>query len=581
MAGFTTRPTITGTHGAVASGHYLATAAAFRILERGGNAVDAGVAAGFALNVLKPQSNGIAGEAPILIALPRGGSDAVVAINGQGSAPARATIDWFREAGVDPIPGDGLLPITVPASFGSWVTALLRFGTRSLREVLEPAIDLAESGFGMYGELRTSIERNAGKFTTEWPSTAAIYLPDGKIPNLDDRFRQTDWANTFKGVVDSETRNAHLGREAALQAALDYFYRGPIAEAIAQFAQETEVRDASGRSHRGLLQASDMAQFVTHVERPVTVQFRGIDVYKCNTWSQGPVFLQQLTLLEVIDLESLGHNSAAYIHTVIEASKLAYADREAYYGDPAYVDVPLDRLLSKTYAAARRGLIEPNRASNLLRPGDAPATTPRVVVGTPSVYRGDTTHVDVVDEQGMLFAATPSGGWIPTSPVVPSLGFPLGTRGQQFYLDPTHPNRLEPGKRPRTTLTPSIAMQDGRPYIAFGTPGGDQQDQWTLQFFLNHVVFGMPLQEAIDQPTFHSLHFPSSFYPHGAEPGRLVVEGRFSADIVADLRARGHDVVVTGDWVNGQVCAVEIDHDTGLRHSGASPRNMSAYAMGW
>jgi gamma-glutamyltranspeptidase/glutathione hydrolase len=290
--------------------------------------------------------------------------------------------------------------------------------------------------------------------------------------------------------------------------------------------------------------------------------------------------LQQLMLLEGFDLGKLGHNTVEYIHTYVEASKLAYADREQYYGDPAFVDVPLDRLLSKEYAARRRTLIDPTEASAELRPGDAPATRPKVVIGDPRVYTGDTTHVDVVDAQGNMFAATPSGGWIPSSPVVPGLGFPLGTRGQQFYLDPNHADALAPGKRPRTTLTPSLAMKDGRPHMVFGTPGGDQQDQWTLQFFLNVVDFGMDLQEAIDAPTFHSQHFPSSFYPHGAFPKRLVVEGRLSADVQAGLKRLGHDLVVTDDWTNGQVCAVRFSPDTGLIEGAASPRNMSAYAIG-
>jgi gamma-glutamyltranspeptidase/glutathione hydrolase len=581
MADFTTRPVIMGTFGVVAAGHYLAAAIGMRVLESGGNAIDAGVAAGFALNLVKPQSNGIGGEAPILIYRAGDGpGPRIVAINGQGSAPRRATIDWFRQAELDLIPGDGLLPATVPAAFGAWVTALMRYGRLGLKETLGPVVDLARGGFAVYGALRDAVERNADKYRQQWPSSAEIYLDGGQVPAIGWILRQPAWARTFEGAIDVEIRERGRGREAALQAALDYFYRGPVAERAAAFAGATEVLDVSGRAHRGLIDAADFADYRTGVEAPVTLGYRGVDVYKCPPWSQGPVFLQQLALLEGFDLAAMGHNSTAYVHTVVEASKLAFADREAYYGDPAHVDVPIDRLLSKEYAAGRRGLIDPAVASAELRPGDAPATRPRELVGGRQVYTGDTTHLDVVDAEGNMFAATPSGGWIPTSPVIPELGFPLGTRGQQFYLDPAHPDALAPGKRPRTTLTPSLAMRDGQPWMVFGTPGGDQQDQWSLQFLLNVVDFGMDLQAAVDAPTFHSQHFPSSFYPHGAHPKRLVVEGRIPAEVRDGLAALGHDLRTTGDWANGQVTAVRLDRATGLIEGAASPRGMTAYAIG-
>ncbi|HEV8632913.1 MAG TPA: gamma-glutamyltransferase family protein [Chloroflexota bacterium] len=581
MAEFTTRPVVMGTFGVVAAGHYLAAAVGMHVLESGGNAVDAGVAAGFALNLVKPQSNGIGGEAPILIY--RAGDGAgprIAAINGQGSAPRRATIDWFRGEGIEVIPGDGFLPATVPAAFGSWVTALLHYGRLGLKETLGPVVELARGGFAVYPALRDAIARNADKYREQWPSTAEIYLDGGRVPSVGWLLRQPVWAGTFQGALDVEARERQRGREAALRAALDYFYRGPVAERAAAFAGSTEVLDASGRPHRGLIEASDFAEFRTTVEEPVTLRYRGVDVYKCGPWSQGPVFLQQLGLLEGFDLAGMGHNSTAYVHTVVEAAKLAFADRERYYGDPAFVDVPLERLLSKEYAARRRELIDPTVASPDLRPGDAPATQPRVVAGDPRVYTGDTTHLDVIDAAGNMFAATPSGGWIPSSPVVPGLGFPLGTRGQQFYLDPTHPDALAPGKRPRTTLTPSLAMRDGQPWMVFGTPGGDQQDQWSLQFFLNVVDFGMNLQAAVDAPSFHTQHFPSSFYPHGALPRRVVVEGRIAPRVREELAAMGHEVVVAGDWANGQVTAVRVDPRSGLIEGAASPRGMTAYAIG-
>jgi gamma-glutamyltranspeptidase/glutathione hydrolase len=581
MPGFTTRPVIVGTHGIVAAGHYLAATAGFRILERGGNAIDAGVAAGLALEVLKPQSTGIGGEVPILIA-PAGGWNGhpVVAIKGQGCAPRAATIDWFRREEIDLIPGDGFLPATVPGAFGAWTMALLHFGRLSLADVLEPAIELAEEGFPVYGGLRDSIVVNAEKFATQWPTTAEIYLPNGKPPALDDLIYQTDWARTFKGVVAEEQKARSGGREAGIQAGIDHFYKGPIARTLADYAASTEVLDASGRKHRSLLSFDDFATYETRLEAPVGLDYRGYRVYKCGPWCQGPVFLQQLALLEGFDLAKLGHNSADYLHVLIEAAKLAFADREQYYGDPDFTTVPLDRLLSKEYAAERRRLIDLAHASAELRPGDAPTLAVSDVGARPSTYRGDTTHLDAVDDEGNLFAATPSGGWIPTSPVVAGLGFPVGTRGQMFSLDPSHPNALQPGKRPRTTLTPSLALRDGQPWLAFGTPGGDQQDQWTLQFFLNVVDFGMDLQAAIDAPTVHSLHFPSSFYPRDAHPKRMVVEARIGPDVRTALAARGHEVVEGAPWAHGQVTAVELDRRQGVLRGAASPRAMSAYAVG-
>ena len=580
MAEFTTRPVIMGTFGVVTTGHYLATAIGMRVLENGGNAIDAGVAAGFALNMLKPQSNGIGGESPILIH--RAGADGPqpVAVNGQGIAPKRATIDWFRAQNLDLIPGDGFLPATVPGAFGAWVTSLLRYGRLSLKETLGPVVDMAREGFPMYPELHRSIGNHAEKFRTRWPTSAEAFLSNGAVPEIGSIWRQPDWARTFQKAIDVEMQEQHRGREAALRAALDYFYRGEVAAKAAAFASNTEVLDASGEPHRGLIAEEDFAAFRTKVERPVTVNYRGLDVYKCGPWCQGPVFLQQLTLLEQYDLAALGHNSPDYVHTVVEAAKLAFADRETYYGDPAFVNVPLDRLLSKEYAAERSALIDPAVASPELRPGGVPPTTLETLPGDPSYYAYDTTHLDVIDAEGNMFTATPSGGWLPSSPVVAGLGFPLGTRGQMFSLDPDHPNALMPGKRPRTTLTPSLAMKDGRPHMVFGTPGGDMQDQWTLQFFLNVVDFGMGLQEAVDAPTFHSMHFPSSFYPRAAYPKRLVMEGRIPEETRTELEARGHEIIVGGDWAHGQVTGVRFDPDSGVIEGAASPRTMVPYAVG-
>jgi gamma-glutamyltranspeptidase / glutathione hydrolase len=584
---FTTRPVLMGRRGVIASGHYLGARAGQLMFDKGGNAIDAAVASGLALTLLEPQSCGIGGEVPILIY--HAGKKQVYSISGQGWIGRAATIDWFRKAKVDPIPGDGFLPATVPAAFGTFAFALMRFGTRTLGDVLEPAIDYAESGFAVYPGLRQALVGLAKKFRGQWPASAALYLPNSRVPEVGELLRNPDWAATLKAVVEVERKERRRGREAAIQAGIDYWYKGPVAERIVACMQKTEVLDASRKRHRGLLTLEDFAEWQPKLEPPVTVRYRGLDVYKCGPWTQGPVFLQQLRLLEGYDLGKLGHNSTAYIHTVIEVAKLAFADRERYYGDPDFVKVPLNVLLSRVYADARRKMIDPKRASMELRPGTAERATgvrsdarfaPEEVDGLPQTFRGDTTHTCAVDAQGNMIAATPSGGWIPSSPLIPGLGFPMGTRGQMFYLDPQHATALAPRKRPRTTLTPSLVLKEGQPYMVFGTPGGDQQDQWTLQFFLNVVDFGMNLQEAIDQPTFHTLHFPSSFYPHDATPGGVAVEGRIPESTRAELAARGHKVKAAGDWAHGKVMAVRLDAKHGVLHGAVSPRGQIGYVSG-
>jgi gamma-glutamyltranspeptidase/glutathione hydrolase len=568
-----------GTHGIIAAGHYLAARAGQRMFDKGGNAIDAAVASGFALNILEPQSNGIGGEVPILVYSTK--DSKVHAISGQGFAPKAATVEWFRKAGITIVPGDGFLPATVPAAFGSWAFALLQFGKLTLRDVLEPAIEYTESGFAIYPGLRNALAGLARKFREEWPTSAEVYLPNGRVPAVGEILRNKDWAATMKKVVDVETRERSRGREGAIQAAIDYWYKGEPAERMVAFMQQNEVRDASGKKHHGLFTKEDFAAWKPELSEPVTIRYHGLDVYKCGPWTQGPVFLQQLRLLEGFDLPKLGHNSASYIHTVIEAAKLAFADRERFYGDPKFVDVPMDWLLSKAYNDERRKLIDPKKASLEMRPGHGPKSVPEErPPGLPQTFRGDTTHTCAVDIHGNMMAATCSGGWIPSSPVIPGLGFPMGTRGQMFDLDPHRAGVIMSHKRPRTTLTPSLVMKDGKPWMVFGTPGGDQQDQWTLQFFLNYVHFDMDLQEAIDKPTVHSIHFPSSFYPRDAHPGGLVVEGRIKEATRKELEARGHKIRVTGDWSNGKVMAVRLDGKNGVIHGAASPRAQIAYVMG-
>jgi gamma-glutamyltranspeptidase/glutathione hydrolase len=484
------------------------------------------------------------------------------------------------------IPGEGLLAAGVPAALGALITALERFGTLTLADVLQPALALAREGFpvhpGLVGPsdyLPFSIWHCLEAFQERWPTSAQLYLSQGRLPEVGTIFRNPDLAHTFERLLQAERSAASQGRMAGLQAAREAFYKGEIAQQIATFVQR----------HGGLLDVDDLAVFETKVETPASVTYRGYEVFKCGPWSQGPVFLQQLRLLEGYDLQALGHNTAAYIHLITEAAKLAFADREAYYGDPDFVQVPLKELFSEEYTAARRTLIDPTRASLELRPGDPFHAKPLRSGHDPLVgreWQRGTVHVAVVDRHRNLVAATPSGAWIAGSPVVEGLGFPLTSRIQVFYLDHHHPNALAPRKRPRTTLTPSLVLRDGKPFMAFGTMGLDQQDQWTLQFFLDVVEFGMPLQEAIEAPKFSSKHFPSSIHPHTAEPGVLRVEGRVPYEVLRALQAKGHQIVIQPDWIEGYVVGVQVDNDRGVVYGGADPRGelstlLPAYAIGW
>src|SRR5262252_9196150 len=546
---FTTRPQLAGTFGMVASTHWLASAAGMAVLEKGGNAFDAAVAAGLVLGVVEPHMSGPAGEVPVI------GFDAgqceVFVLNGQGVAPGSATISAFSELGLELIPGAGLLPACVPAAFGTWMLLLATRGRLPLREVMEYAIGYAADGYPVVPGISAAIESMADTFRQDWPSSAEIYLADG-VPAPGTRFANPVLAATYQRLLD-EAEAAGPDREAQIEAARRAFYEGFVAEAIGAYTGRAEVMDVTGERHRALLAAGDLARWRASAEPPVTVEYQGLTVAKTGPWGQGPVFLQQLALLAGFDLGAMEPAGADYIHTVVECAKLAFADREAWYGDPRFADVPLAALLSADYAARRRGLVGP-AASPDLRPGRPDGAEPRLpgyatgMTATLAVTDGwagdpvtdltrpglagaqhsrDTCHVDAADRFGNVVAATPSGGWLQSSPVIPGLGFCLGTRAQMFTLTPGLPNSLAPGKRPRTTLSPGLAMRGGEPYLAFGTPGGDQQDQWALSFFLNHVQFGMNLQEAIDAPAFHTSHFPSSFYPRWSQPRSLAVESRF------------------------------------------------------
>jgi gamma-glutamyltranspeptidase/glutathione hydrolase len=566
----TTRPELVGTFGMVSSTHWLASAAGMRLLERGGNAFDAAVAAGLTLQVVEPHMNGPGGDLPVIFWSERLGKARVLCA--QGPAPAGATISRYRELGFDLVPGAGPLAAVVPGAFDGWMLLLRDFGTAQLADVMTPAIDYAERGFPLVPAIVDSIAEVEQLFREEWTSSGELYLANG-VPRPGSLFRNRALAATYRRIVrDAERRSRD--REGRIDAARDAFYRGFVAEAIVQ--------------HGGLITGDDLASCKASYEAPVTFDYEGLTICKTGPWGQGPVFLQQLALLAGFDLEAMGLGSPEYLHTVLECAKLAFADREAWYGDPSFADVPMAELLSAPYAVERRALVD-DVASSELRPGSPGGRPPRLPsfqpaepvpgMGEPTLRSGDTCHVDVADRFGNLVSATPSGGWLQGSPVIPSLGFPLGTRAQMFALDEGLPNSLAPGKRPRTTLSPSLALRDGEPYLAFGTPGGDQQDQWSLGLLLGHVHFGLNVQAAIEAPAFHTTHFPSSFYPRRAYPGQAHVEGRCPPEVVEELRRRGHEVQVEGDWSLGRLSAVARGPDGTLRGA-ANPRGGHGYAVG-
>jgi len=631
---FTTRPELAGTFGMVATTHWLASAAGMAVLEHGGNAFDAAVAAGLVLQVVEPHLNGLGGEVPV-IAFDAGRGETFV-VCGQGTAPAAATPEAFAGEGLSLVPGSGLLAACVPGAFGAWMLLLREYGTLRLRDVMGYAIGYAESGYPLVPAISWGIASVADLFREHWHSSAEVYLPGGNVPAPGSLFTNPVLAATYRHIL-SAAEAAGPDRDEQIEAARRAFYEGFVAEAIGSYVASAQVMDVTGTPHRGLLSHADMAAWRPRLEEPLTFDFAGLTVCKTKPWGQGPVFLQQLALLNGFDLEAMGPGSTEYIHTVTECAKLAFADREAWYGDPDFTDVPIDALLSAKYAEERRHLIGAEASAELipgspdgrqpvlpgyvtssypsrlgagdahLGAGDAhlsASVTPNFDAGelpnldpgtgeptmrtsgpagpagsaTKSYRAGDTCHLDVADRFGNMVSATPSGGWLQSSPVIPGLGFCLGTRAQMFTLTPGQPATLAPGRRPRTTLTPSLALRDGEPYLAFGTPGGDQQDQWSLLFFLNHLHFGMNLQQAIDYPSFHSAHMPSSFYPRQAQPRVLDVESRVGPEVIAELRHRGHLVNVRPAWSLGRVSAVA--RRNGVLYAAANPRGMQGYATG-
>jgi gamma-glutamyltranspeptidase/glutathione hydrolase len=593
-ANFTTRPEILGTFGVVTSTHWLASAVGMSMLERGGNAFDAAVATGFVLQIVEPHLNGPGGEVPII--LHRAGDEAPRVLCGQGVAPAAATIARFDELGLKMVPGTGLLPAVVPGAFDAWMLLLRDYGSMTLEEVLSPAIGYAERGFPVVPRVAEAVTPVAEFFTTEWPSSAEVWLPGGQAPRPGKVFATPEMARTYRRILD-QAKAAGADRIAQIEAARSAFYKGFVAEAIDRFYAGFEAMDTSGRRHRGLLTGDDLANWQASYEDPIGYDYAGYRVYKTGPWGQGPVFLQQLALLEGFDLGAMDPLGPEFVHTLVECAKLAFADRDVFYGDPDFAEVPLATLLSADYNDARRALVG-ERSSEDLRPGglenneqrlrtlldlSGRETTAGVGAGEPTFadlpeVEGDTVHLDAIDHHGNMVSATPSGGWLSGSPVVPGLGFSLTTRGQMFWLTDALPSGLAPGKRPRTTLTPTMASRDGTPCLAFGTPGGDQQDQWTVAVFLRHLHHGMNLQAAIDAPLFHSKHAVSSFYPRERHPGVVLMEGRFPEATRRALAARGHRVSLEGDWSLGRVCAA--GSRDGLLRAAATPRFMQGYAIG-
>jgi len=595
---FTTRPEIRGTFGVAASTHWLATAAAMRLLERGGNAFDAAVAAAFTLQVVEPHLNGPGGEVPILFWSEREQRARVLC--GQGVAPRAATIEAFRGLGLELVPGTGLLPATVPGAFDAWMQLLRDYGTQALREVLEPALGYATNGYPLVPRIVQALLAVTPLFREHWPSSARIYLSGGSAPKPGERFANRALAATYERVLrDAEAAGGD--RERQIEAARAAWYRGFVADAVGRFYCAEPLIDCTGERHCGFLAADDFARWSARYEEPIARRYRGHAVLKCGPWSQGLVALQQLALLEHCALDDLDPVGPEFLHLVAEAAKLAFADRDAWLGDPEFTDVPVEALLSAEYVAARARLIG-ERASEEIRPGSPAGRAPRLPgfaeasarlmarasaalgIGEPTfaALEGDTCHVDVIDRWGNMVSATPSGGWLSSSPVVPALGFPIGTRLQMAWLDPALPGALAPGKRPSTTLSPSLVLRDGEPYLACGTPGGDQQDQWQVQLLLRHLHHGMNLQQAIDAPAWHINHFVSSFWPRKLERNLVTLEGRFDPKVAEALRRRGHRVAVGEPWSEGRLSAASRAGRGGrldLR-AAANPRGMQGYAAG-
>jgi gamma-glutamyltranspeptidase/glutathione hydrolase len=593
-----TRPTILGTNNMVACGHWLAAWAGNDVLANGGNAFDAGVAMVLAQAVLEFDLFGFAGEAQTLVYSAE--DRRVYEIDGGMASPKSVDLEWFRKNGLVAIPGDGLLPAGVPAMLDAMVTVLDRWGTISFNDAGKYAYQFAEEGFPMYNSFRNRIRTMEKRFKTEWPTSAEVFLPGDRVPAFGEIFRQPALARTIRRLMDAEMRAIKAGanRHEALRAVRDLFYKGEIAEEIVKFQAENEFLDDTGKKHRGNLTMDDFRSYQAKIREPWTVNYRGYDVYKCGPNTQGPVFLQQLNLLENFNLKSLQPGGADFWHLVTETAKLAHADRDKYYGDPDFVYVPKAGLLAKEYARERVKLISLEKARNEHTPGDpfrydartaAPKPTAVAKADLPqananlyqAAHANDTTGTRAVDRYGNMFTCTPSGGWFTSSPIIPNLGFVLGTRLQMFHLnDPDAANAYRPGARPCTSLTPTLVLKDEKPFAVFGTPGGDNQDQYTLQTFLFLIEYGMEVQTAIDQPKTTSYNFPSLFYPYTQRLGEIGVNDFMPKEITDELARRGHKIRPLKGFTDATSMIV-IDQRTGILHGGASPARDKQYVIGW
>ena len=619
---FTTRPTLQGTFGMTASTHWLATACAQAVLERDGNAFDAAVAGAFVLHIVEPHLNGPGGDMTGVF-VTASEPDAPRILMGQGPAPKNATIEHYRSEGLDLVPGSGVLAAAVPGAVDAWLVLLRDYGTWELSDVLAFALGYARDGHPILGRVVATITSVATLFTEHWPTSAAQWMPDGRLPQAGDLVTNAAWARSLDRLLAASADAAVATREGRIDAARQEWREGFVARAIVNFGH-TPHRHSSGTDHAGVMTLADLAGFEASIEEAVTVEFRGYTIAKTGAWGQGPALLATLMILDGFSDEYLDPSTALGAHTILETQKLSIADREAYYGDAAVPtnSVPLGYLLSADYAATRRALIT-DTASHEFRPGIVPGHAPyypvlrtdyttealleqgagaSAGVGEPTVaapasaapsrtvaepetlstgeLRGDTCHIDVVDRWGNMVSATPSGGWLQSSPTIPELGFCLGSRLQMTWLEPGAPSALTGGKRPRTTLTPTLVLKDGQAVTALGSPGGDQQDQWQLLYLLRTIVGGYTPQQAIDAPAFHSTSFPGSFWPRTWEPGGAVVEDRLGDAVITELEQRGHRITRAGDWALGRISAVTREPQTGLLQAAANPRGAQGYAAG-
>lgn len=600
-----TRPEIHGWFGVSASTYAPASQTALRMLELGGNAFDAAVAGGFVLQAIAPHLNGPAGDIAMLFYDKNTGE--ARALCGQGPTPKAATIDRFRDLGLTTVPGTGLLSAVVPGAFDAWMALLAEKGTLTLREVLEPALLYWRYGAPVDERMHATLTAAEPIFRNYWPTSVETFLGMSGIPDLGGTLKNPIAADTFERLI-TEAEAAGRDRLVQIEAARYAWSDGFVADAIDRFCKDTCVIDVSGEEHGALLRGEDLSGWRASFETPRRLRYAGYDILKCESWTQGPALLQTLALLPSSDIANLDPNGPDFVHRLTESLKLAFADRESFYGDPDVSRIPMDLLLSESYTAERRKLIDEN-ASTDWRPGTidgygssidyaAAASRARGVGllasyggGEPTVqsiaeggYRstvnGDTCYIAVADAMGNMVSATASGGWLQSSPAITELGFPLGTRAQMMWLDPGSPSGMGPGRRPRSTLTPTLVLdEDGAARLACGTPGGDQQDQWQASFLLRVLLHGQGLQAAIEAPSFHCEHWPNSFYPRHASPGKLVLEGRYDATTIQNLTARGHKVTVGDDWSEGRICAVGRDRD-GLLRGAANPRGGMGYAVG-